>query len=947
MSFTDLYADAYTDLYGQAVAASAFPDTPLDVRTELLLGGTWTDVTPWNDHGPITIGRGHPDESTTTSPSTLAVTLTNTDGRLTSKNPTGPYYPNLMRNVPSRISIPSQTPYLRLPDTTGYINTPSSSGLNVAGDLEVQMDLRLDGFTTTDTAIPLVSKWAASGQFSWFMELQTAGQVRFWRSTTGSNYASVDSTLPLPLGRTALKVTYATATGTVTFYTAPNIGGSWTQLGSAVTISGGGTIFASTAAVWIGSTASSITGRAFALKVLSGIGGAAVASPDFTSATPGAATLTDAQANVWTLGGTAEFSARSYRFHGEVAEWPQSQDASGKTVTVAAVGGGLLRRHAQRNSPVDSTLKRAILSRTGTLAVDAYWPAEDLQGATQIGSASGGLPMSIIGGTGDGTTTHTGPAFAADSSFACSLPLPTLNGSTWLGKVPAYNSNGSIVVRFPMKLGTTLPASATALVRVITTGTCQEFSLQFNSSGYLTLAGYGAGSSGTVFTSGAITAPSGGSYSGQLQWVSMELTPSGGSVNAGLFTLQPGGTSAYGSTYGTFTGTVGNVVAVYVNPWGIFPDTTIGHISVQSGWESMYDLQQPLQAWQGELAGHRFLRLCAESGVAARCYGAPDVTAAMGTQTAQTLVALLQECEDADRGQIIEPRQVLGLGYRTQAALLNQPPAVTVDYSVDDLSMWSADPREDDQTTQNDITLTQTTGGSSARQYAAPGQPIGGGRLSTLPPPAGVGTYDQSFSVNLASDSQLNDLAGWYLHLGTVDEPRFPGIVLDLANRDLAALYWAILDMDLGDRLVIDDLPPWLPPDPVSQICQHVDETLWAEQLEIGVTGVPESPYETAIFDDPVYGRDDTNGSTLAAGVTATATSLSVATTDTVTLWTTAAGDLPFDIAVSGERMTVTAISGTSSPQAFTVIRSVNSVAKSHLTGEDVRLWFPPIAAML
>ena len=45
--------------------------------------------------------------------------------------------------------------------------------------------------------------------------------------------------------------------------------------------------------------------------------------------------------------------------------------------------------------------------------------------------------------------------------------------------------------------------------------------------------------------------------------------------------------------------------------------------------------------------------------------------------------------------------------------------------------------------------------------------------------------------------------------------------------------------------------------------------------------------------------------------------------------------------------MTVTDITGTSSPQTFTVTRSVNGVVKAQASGADVRLWFPPILAMV
>ena len=40
----------------------------------------------------------------------------------------------------------------------------------------------------------------------------------------------------------------------------------------------------------------------------------------------------------------------------------------------------------------------------------------------------------------------------------------------------------------------------------------------------------------------------------------------------------------------------------------------------------------------------------------------------MGAQAIDTLGNLLQACEDADRGQIFEPRQALALGYRTLAS---------------------------------------------------------------------------------------------------------------------------------------------------------------------------------------------------------------------------------------------------------------------------------------
>lgn len=54
----------------------------------------------------------------------------------------------------------------------------------------------------------------------------------------------------------------------------------------------------------------------------------------------------------------------------------------------------------------------------------------------------------------------------------------------------------------------------------------------------------------------------------------------------------------------------------------------------------------------------------------------------------------------------------------------------------------------------------------------------------------------------------------------------------------------------------------------------------------------------------------------------------------------------PFDIAIGGERMTVTAVDGDTSPQDFTVRRSANGIAKSHTAGSPVVLADPAYIAL-
>jgi hypothetical protein len=109
------------------------------------------------------------------------------------------------------------------------------------------------------------------------------------------------------------------------------------------------------------------------------------------------------------------------------------------------------------------------------------------------------------------------------------------------------------------------------------------------------------------------------------------------------------------------------------------------------------------------------------------------------------------------------------------------------------------------------------------------------------------------------------------------------------------------------------------------------------------MAGVPSRPYLVA-QEGALTGRADSDASTLHAGITSGATSMQVDTAAGSPLWdTTASG---FDIDVAGERMTVTAISGSSSPQTFTVVRSNNNVTKAQSAGASIVLWDTPVAAL-
>lgn len=266
-------------------------------------------------------------------------------------------------------------------------------------------------------------------------------------------------------------------------------------------------------------------------------------------------------------------------------------------------------------------------------------------------------------------------------------------------------------------------------------------------------------------------------------------------------------------------------------------------------------------------------------------------------------------------------------------------PLLGLDYTAGHVSP-PFEPTEDDQQLRNDVTAKRE-GGSSARQTKTSGP------LSTQAPPDGVGIYDESVTVNVAGDDQLPDQAGWRVHLGTVDEPRYPEVTVNLArNQDLQS---AVSAVESGDRFTIAGVPGWLPPGTVELLAQGYEERLTAFEWTWTANTSPARPWTVGVLGDEELGRLDTSGSELSASISESATSFDVDTLDGNATWidgTDFSGDFPLDIEVGGEVMRVTDVSGSSSPQTFTVERSINGVTKSHDAGAAVALAQPLILAL-
>jgi hypothetical protein len=416
---------------------------------------------------------------------------------------------------------------------------------------------------------------------------------------------------------------------------------------------------------------------------------------------------------------------------------------------------------------------------------------------------------------------------------------------------------------------------------------------------------------------------------GQKLRVAVDLKQNGGNVDMTVATVVPGATSASVFTASAaFAGTVGAVTRVAFGQFGI-ASSVMGHFSVQGVADTLFDLAGPVSAFNGEPAAARVARICGEEGIACRILGPPSLSTPMGNQPVDTLFNILQQCENTDLGMLYEPRQALGIGYRTRTSLYNQAALATATFTGAQIYQGFAS-TSDPQLTVNDVTATAPDGTTARSQITA-------GIMSVQSPPNGIGRIDTAISPAPQLDAAVAQIASWYLSVRSVDDDRYPAIPFQMAR---ASTPQTVALLDAGDYLQVTGIPSWLPPGPVKQLCAGFAETyLPGPVWEIDVNGIPELPYEVGIIGDAVLGHIDTSGSQLTSAITSGATSFQVTTT-AGQVWTTS-GSFPFDIVIDREQMTVTNITSATSPQTFTVTRSVNGVVLAHNAAAPVRLFHP------
>ncbi|MEU7962360.1 hypothetical protein AB0D09_02655 [Streptomyces sp. NPDC049097] len=876
-----------------------------DLRGELQIGGTWVDCTGnLLQRHALTHTRGRRDQGVRVDPSTCQPLINNTNGQFSPDNPLSPYYGQFGRNTPFRLSARGGRPALDLPGRINAVaSTPDAAALDIVGDIDIRVDATLSNWTTYTADLSttqLIGKLSlAAGTKSWVLGTRSGAAYFEW-SSDGSASLSASSTVPFPVpasSRLALRVTLDVNNGasgrTVTFYTAPTIAGPWTQLGDQVVQAGITSLFNSTTALRVGrATDVNFTqpiGRIHKAEVRSGINGTIVAAPDFSAQTVGATSFVDAAGLTWTVTDPAAISDRRTRLTHELAAYPTSWHPSGKHVWVSATTAGILRRLGRGNKALDSTLRRRI-PRFSPLA---YWPMEEGQSATQAYSPIAGVqPLKLS------------PAnWGAATSLASSNPLPMINSGTSTpcvltatvpnvsGTLPAWS------IRWVYRLDNINTVGRTLMRIKATGGTVAEWTIQvLATTNTCTVIGKDADDT-TLFSQALninFTVLTG-------QWVEADLQVKqiGGNVQWHIGFLSPTD-SGTGFDSTPFAGTIGKPTSLGSPASGYSSELdgmAIGHITVWTV-DNNTAFSGALTAWASETAGRRMQRLADEEDLPVTVCGVIGDQTQVGAQLPDAFLTLLQEAADADGGILYEDRNVPALRYRDRASMYNQDPVLVLDYTQPGLGP-PLEPTGDDDATLNDVTVTRV-GGSSGRAVLEEGP------LSVQAPPNGVGRYDTTVDLNLFADEQTDQAAGWLLHLGTYEGRRYPQVRV-MMHRALIDVVEQALTVDVGDKIVIRNPPPWLAPGDIELIVQGYEETFSSEfEWDIVFNCTPGQPWTVGVVNDVALGKADTDGCQLAAAVTATDTTTLVATTEGP-VWTSNLAETPFDWAAGGEVMRVVA----------------------------------------
>jgi hypothetical protein len=620
-----------------------------------------------------------------------------------------------------------------------------------------------------------------------------------------------------------------------------------------------------------------------------------------------------------TNAGTVNFKADSLsiealEFAGSVVRWPVQWDKSGNNCWAPIQAAGIMRRLRQGSQ----VLKSPLTQQLATYDLTGYWPLEDGSAATSFGAASTGTTPATF----TPATVTPGADTTLPGSSRC--PVFTTANATIRGRAAVRQTGTGFAFMFLMKLGT-LPTTRTKIASISAVGgPAGVYDIYLDSSGTQIVVE-------AISQSGVLlSTATGGITVDPLNWVAYQLETEKTAPTTVIWTMlwhEVGEITYYfvnGSDVSASTPRALNWIlggtdlngAAYSQVW--LGENTLPFV------DDTFSLVS--DGYRGELASDRIQRICDQQGVPVSVESGDSE--ALGPQPISDLMGILEDAANADYGILYESGA--GLGYRPRSARYSRD--VTFALSVADGEI--DDPPEaieDDQRVRNEWTVSRTDG-SSATAIDATHQ-------------AAEGRYADAVTIGVASDSVLADHAAWRVYLGTRPDLRWPDLSINFARNPELLDTWRSAPFQPRITVVtgLDQITAAADPD---VIAEGYSATLSAHEWRVRFNCSSAGGWDVPELDGEA--RLDTDGSELASSVTTTATSWSVSTTSDPVWITSAAypGDFPFSVTCEGEEVTVTAITGTSSPQTFTVTRSVNGVVKAHSAGAELSLTDPTYLAL-
>jgi hypothetical protein len=603
---------------------------------------------------------------------------------------------------------------------------------------------------------------------------------------------------------------------------------------------------------------------------------------------------------------TSGVAYSGYRFYGEVSAWPPTSDISQNDLYVQVVVSGVWRRISQSNVTIGSAYSIYVAGLTGGSVPQSSWTMED---------GYGSLTFAPQAGTSAATFTGT-PSFAQDgTSFPGCDSLPQFNAARVTANVTSGGTPTDVTVRFALavpsggdSLVTTFSAGGELLNVVMPSGTgVKRVNVSLTAASQLEIQGWSATTGGTALWTGTIST----AIDGIPVLVSVELTPSGGSLAWAMRIIEPGAAAVLDQVTGTQASSVpAAVTQVTLNIQGRISDTTFGELGVWYSVPSLVTAAAAIGGYAGEFAVVRFERLCTQFGIPYEVIG--STSAAMGPQIDDTLANLLQVIEATDGGLLYESTDQFGLGYRTLASMQNQSVVVTLNYAAGMLGAPLA-ATYDDQLLFNQWTVQNWDGYTAVATLTS-------GALSVQPVPNGSGLYAGGpLTVSASTHAQVNAIAQQKLFEGTVNTVRFPQVTVDARRGAAASLFATVPALRPGDYIQITNLPAWagggtallliygwtetLNAFTWSQVFNTIPEEAFSTSYSPGVYSVVQAPTGTTAFGGSGgSGAISVSGSQIGGGVAGgiPTSTLSARSIGGVTSFIAAATPYDWTFAVSG-----------------------------------------------